>query len=411
MLRQVFLAKTNFYNGLALIHYVCDGVNYKKMTKQELALCDGYVFIDTGFRVKIGPVFEVPCTFYPRFSEGLCAVSIKGMMSYIDTTGKVKFSLGLKSCTPKEWVNAGPFNKGIAVINTGDNKSNKPLKKFYINTSGEKVRKPFIIPAVLAGIAGSKKPYIPKPQDPAIVANRPPDLVIVEDTENNNNGNNNNDNNNNGNLNPGKTYIHDKWLLDDKAKKAFYARKPFVNGIAFVEYKCNDKILSQIDEQTATYCGKYVFVDSALNVKFPVAFDKPCAFLPEFSEGLSPASVNGKIVYINLKGETVINLNIPNCGAEMIVPGPFEDSVAVIQKGNPETNGFDPLYRIDRQGNKLPNLGFDNLLPAAYGVGKYTGLTVADTPGRYIGKGPTNGIWFLVDAKGRVLRKLDRIVK
>lgn len=52
-------------------------------------------------------------------------------------------------------------------------------------------------------------------------------------------------------------------------------------------------------------------------------------------------------------------------------------------------------------------LEFDDLDLAEKSMGKFKNLTLEECANCFIGRGKTNGLWFLVEKSGKVRKKLD----
>ena len=75
------------------------------------------------------------------------------------------------------------------------------------------------------------------------------------------------------------------------------------NNRLLIPFYC-DPFYEHLYKKTDTLklCGKFVFVDSNMNLKIKPFFDLPCWFNPYFQENLCAVSVQNELVYIDTLG-------------------------------------------------------------------------------------------------------------
>jgi hypothetical protein len=155
------------------------------------------------------------------------------------------------------------------------------------------------------------------------------------------------------------------------------------------------------------YCNKYVFIDSSFNVRIGPVFDLPCNFEPVFSEGLCAVVKDSQIVYIDTSGRIRIYTGLKACDREQNKVSTFRNGIATLYKANPEEPGKYISIAINRMGERVKLLDFEELDLASKWTEKFLNLQMNETENCFVGRGRSNGMWFLIDKSGKIIKKLD----
>jgi hypothetical protein len=174
-------------------------------------------------------------------------------------------------------------------------------------------------------------------------------------------------------------------------------------------FDCGSYQLEKMDMRDTVYCGKFVFTDTFFNVKIAGGFKLPCGFEPEFSEGLCAVSVDSNIVYIDTLGKIVVQTGLKSCSKENNKVSTFKNGIATLYKGDANVRGLYTTSAINRSGERVRLLEYDDLDLAEGKVGEFKNLNSEEAKNCFVGKGKTNGLWFLIEKSGKVLKKLEPI--
>lgn len=384
-LKAYYIKKYQFHDQLICIPFYCDPFKAKLYSKKDTTgLCGKFVFVDTGFNLKIKPIFEIPCSFEPRFSEGLCAVSIKNQIVFIDTSGKIKINTGLPACSQHKHRVLG-FKNGKAKVYKGSNTIKKYHTTYYIDKNGYKVKEYFAINVKIkppVSIASIEKPN-------TVVSNKnDTSYAIVNEFLNNRN-------------------LKQNFYPIEIFKSKMIKQKYPGSNLFLIQYECGTFQLENMAEQDSIYCGKYLFVDSFFNVKISRGFDIPCSFEPEFSEGLCAVALDSQIVYIDTLGRVVIKTGLLACSPENNKVSTFKNGIATLFKGDKNNKGFYQTIAINSNGERVKLLEFDDLELAIKKYEMFSNLSIEECNNCFVGRGKTNGIWFLIEKTGKVKKKLE----
>lgn len=385
-LKQAYIKRYGFYDGLMCVPFFCDPfcTSYKK--NDTIGLCGKFVFVDTGFRVKVRPGFEIPCYFEPRFSEGLCAVSIDNKIAYIDTTGKVVLKTDLLSCSSgKNRVHG--FKNGFAKVYKGSGGIRNIYDIYYIDIKGK--RQP---QTVMVKVKLKPKPVLvvnePKiPEDTSKAVTRPVFTMPVFELP--------------------RTLPKGKYPITKEQADMMLSSIPHKDNRMLIYFDCGPYQLENMSDDDTVYCGKFVFTDSAFNVKISGRFSLPCGFEPEFSEGLCAVSKDGYLVYIDTNGMVRVNTGLKSCDTIVNKASTFRNGIATLYIGDKSVKGLYTTIAINTNGERVRLLEFDELELAELKVGLFKNLTLEECANCFVGKGKTNGIWFLIEKSGKVRKKLE----
>lgn len=376
MLRQAYIAKYKFTEGLMCVPFYCDPFMDSKYKKQDTAgLCGRYVFVNKDFVVKIGPVFSMPCWFEPRFGEGLCAVNINGEIAYIDTQGHVNVHTGLLACSQQR-NRVTPFRNGRAKVFHSIGTLKPYYDIYFIDKSGHRIQEMFKVYVKLRG-----KPVLPKPVDTAIITKPIFELP--------------------------KVFARNKYPLPDAEAIAYRQQHPHQDNRMLVFFDCGTYQMENMALADTILCNQFVFTDSMFNVRIR-GFQVPCAFEPEFSEGLCAVSIDSTIMYIDTSGKVIINTGLHACNAENNKVSTFHNGIATIYHGDKNVKGLYTTTAINNKGERVRLLEFDDLELAEKKVDMFSNLTPEEAANCFVGRGKTNGIWFLVEKSGKIRKKLEK---
>jgi hypothetical protein len=386
-LKNHYIKSYGFHENRMCIPFYCDPFfekNYKK--NDTIGLCGRYVFIDTSFIVRILPIFSLPCWHHPRFSEGLCAVNINNEIVFIDEIGKIVIKTGLSACTFSQ-NKALPFKNGLSKIYQGSQHIKKYQHIYYINKKGEKVKSDVYIR------------IIPKNENPNIYV-----------STNLKKANNKIETNINLFKIPeyipesGKMgYFHADEIERNRLKNKFKNNK----NLQLVQYRCGEYQMENMAIEDTVYCGKYVFIDSLFNIKISKGFKIPCAFEPEFSEGLCAVAIDSNIAYIDTLGRPIINTGLNACNDENNKASTFKNGIATLFQGDAKNKGLYTTIAINTKGERVKLLEFDELALAEEKQHLFKNLQPEECLNCFVGKGKSNGIWFLIEKNGKIRKKLD----
>lgn len=378
MLKEAYIARYPFSEGLTCIPFYCDPFYASKISNADTSMCGKFVFVNKNFEVKIRPVFELPCNFEPRFSEGLCAVNIKNQIVFIDTTGVVKINTGLAACSSQR-NRVSPFQNGRARI-TKASSGNKPYTQvYYIDRQGKRL---------------PEKLYVKvKPKDKPIITIIAAIPVKPRDT-----------------FKPvfdlPRVVAKNHYHVKPEEAKILLKTRPHKDNRMLLYYECGSYQMEQMASADTIYCGKFVFTDTLFDVKISSGFKLPCAFEPEFSEGLCAVAIDSQIVYIDTIGRVVIRTGLASCNKELNKASTFKNGIATLYKGDPKVPGLYTTIAINSVGERVRLLEFDDLDLAEKLWMRFSNVTAEESAGCFIGRGKTNGYWFLVEKSGKVRKKL-----
>ena len=376
MLRQAYTAKYKFSEGLMCVPFYCDPFMDNKYKKQDtIGLCGRYVFVNKDFVVKIPPVFSMPCWFEPRFGEGLCAVNINGEIAYMDTSGHISIHTGLTACSQQR-NKATPFRKGRAKIYHSVGVLKPYYVIYYIDKSGHKIPETVNVYVKLRG-----KPVLPKPVDTAIIAKPIFELP--------------------------KVFARNRYPLPEAEAKAYLKEHAHKDNRMLLFYDCGTYQMENMALADTVLCNQFVFTDSMFNVRIR-GFQVPCAFEPEFSEGLCAVSIDSTIMYIDTGGNVVINTGMHACNTENNKVSTFQNGIATLYHGDKNVKGLYTTTAINTKGERVRLLEFDDLELAEKKVDMFSNLTPEEAVNCFVGRGKTNGLWFLVEKSGKIRKKLEK---
>lgn len=376
-LLKAYEKKYRFNEGLMCVPFYCDPFFEAKYKKGDTnGLCGKYVFVNTKYELKIRPVFDLPCWFEPRFGEGLCAVSINQYLTFIDTLGKVVFKTDLQACNSQK-NKISPFRNGRAKVYKGGNTMKHYYEVYYLDKNGKRIRE---------GVNVRVKPkgVIMTPPVLVVVPKRPmpaPDLP--------------------------KMFLRGKYPVDEITAKRLLSAKPHSDNRLLLYFDCGQYQLENMDIRDTMHCGKFLFTDTFFNIKIAGGFKLPCAFEPEFSEGLCAVSIDSMLVYIDTAGVIKIHTGLKSCSNEYNKASTFKNGIATLYQGDPYVKGLYKTFAINTNGERVRLLEYDDLELAELKVDMFTNLTAEEAKNCFVGRGKTNGIWFLIEKSGKVRKKLE----
>jgi hypothetical protein len=85
----------------------------------------------------------------------------------------------------------------------------------------------------------------------------------------------------------------------------------------------------------------------------------------------------------------------------------FKNGIATLYVGDKLTKGLYTTLAVNTKGERVRLLEFDELDLAEKSIGKFKNLNPEECANCFVGKGKTNGLWFLVEKSGKVRKKLD----
>jgi hypothetical protein len=390
-LKVAYIKKYGFSENLMCMPFYCDPFCTPAYKKGDTSgLCGKFVFVNRDFQLKIRPGFDIPCSFEPRFSEGLCAVSIKNELCFIDTLGQVKIATGLLACSNHR-NRILPFKNGRAKIYKGSGTLKNYYDVFYIDKSGKRIREPMLVRVRPKPVLVAVKPG--KKDTSARVAVIEPDYdpkLLSDDV-----------------FEIPRSMPRGKYPMPETDFKQYKQQLSHQDNRLLVYFECGQYQLENMAEEDTIYCGKFVFTDTFLNVKIAGGFNLPCGFEPEFREGLCAVSKNNYIVYIDTMGNTVFNTGLKACDTVLNKASTFKNGIATLYVGDKRTKGLYTTLAVNAKGERVRLLEFDELDLAEKSIGKFKNLSAEECANCFVGKGKTNGLWFLVEKSGKVRKKLD----
>lgn len=389
MLRTAYERQYGFREGLMCIPFVCDPLHETRYKKNDTAgLCGRYVFVDPSYTVKIRPGFDLPCSFEPVFSEGLCAVNIANKLVYIDTAGRQAVQTGLTACSQQRNI-ASPFRGGRARILKGSNTLRHYYEVYYIDRSGTRLPQQVSLKVLPKKTASTLVAAVqPEPKDTAS------ETAVVP-------------------VIPGYVpYRASGYYPADETEASVLLSNINRNeNRILLQYKCGDYQLERMNPADTIYCGKFVFTDTFFNVRIAQGFSLPCGFEPEFSEGLCAVAINSMIVYIDTLGTPVINTGLKACGPVMNKASTFKNGIATLYTGDPYVRGLFTTIAINNRGERVRLLEFDDLELAVQKLEMFSNLNAEEAKNCFVGRGKTNGLWFLIEKSGKIRKKLEPVKK
>ncbi|MEZ4804037.1 MAG: hypothetical protein R2852_00730 [Bacteroidia bacterium] len=206
---------------------------------------------------------------------------------------------------------------------------------------------------------------------------------------------------------PVKRLPKGKYPIEDHLASKLLSEKSHNDNRILVYFECGAYQLENMNSSDTINCGNFVFTDTFFNVKIAGGFSLPCAFEPEFSEGLCAVSIDSMIVYIDTMGNQVINTGLKACNNENNKVSTFKNGIATLYKGDPSVKGLYTTSAIDRTGQRVRLLEYDGLDLAEGKVDMFKNLNAEEAKNCFVGKGKSNGLWFLIEKSGKVRKKLD----
>jgi hypothetical protein len=385
MLKQAYIKKYAFSEGLMCVPFYCDPLYDTYYKKADTAsMCGKYVFVNRDFVVKVKPVFQVPCWFEPRFGEGLAAVSVDQKIVFIDTLGQVKIRTDLLSCSNHR-NRVLPFRNGKAKVYKGSGTLKNYFEVYYIDHQGQRIKE-----QVFVHVKERKKPVIVagKPDIPVVVAGHTEKdtfLAPIFDLP--------------------RVFARDKYAIPENEGITYKNSHAHLDNRMLLYYECGQYQLENMDLRDTGFCGQFVFVDTFFNIRIK-GFSLPCAFEPEFSEGFAAVGVDSMIVYIDTNGHVVINTGMAACNNEYNKATTFKNGIATLYHGDKRYKGLYTTSAINTKGERVRLLEFDELELAEKKVDMFSNLTMEETANCFVGKGKTNGMWFLIEKSGKIRKKL-----
>jgi len=376
MLKQAYIKKYKFSEGLMCVPFFCDPFYDTYYKKNDTALlCGKYVFVNQDFVVKIKPVFQMPCWFEPRFSEGLCAVNIDQKIAFIDTLGQVKIQTGLIACSPHK-NRVLPFKDGKAKVYRGSGNLKNYFDIYYIDKKGNRIKEKAMV-YVKEKNKPVSRPVVTATSEPI----KPPVFELPQ------------------------VFARDKYPLTENDAIRYKNQHSHLDNRMLLYYDCGTYQLENMDLRDTVFCGQFVFVDTFFKIKIK-GFSLPCAFEPEFSEGLCAVGIDSMIVYIDTNGHVMINTGMYACNAEFNKASTFKNGIATLYRGDKSVKGLYTTSAINTKGERVRLLEFDDLELAEKKVDKFTNLSLEETANCFVGRGKSNGIWFLIEKSGKIRKKL-----
>ena len=427
-LKQAYIKKYGFHDGLLCIPFYCDPFKDQFYSKTDtLGLCGKMVFVDTGFRVQIKPIFKMPVWQFPQFSEGYCTVVNGDYLALMNTKGEIILTTDLLAYSPQK-NKLLPFKNGLAKVYRGGNALRHYYEVYYLDDKGHRVA-----PKILVKVKPKPKPKIrifdfmvlkyyydtiaiasTSIAKDEIKANRElqllesaydevPDETITEQFEER------------------EPVIVNKpqyqfelpavfkrmvYPIEDAARKRLLQEQTIKDNRLLVFFDCGQYQIENMDIRDTIFCNKFLFVDSLMQIKITPTFDLPCGFQPEFSEGLCAVAKNGKIVFIDTLGVERIQTGLNACGKFNNKVSTFKNGIATLYIADTLTKGLYQTQAINTLGERVRLLEFDDLDLADKLYQKFSNISIEETANCFIGKGKTNGLWFLIEKSGKVRKKL-----
>jgi hypothetical protein len=385
---EAYKKKYGIYEHKILIPFYCDPFCTVKYNKNDtVGLCGKFVFVDDNKVVKIKTDFQIPCWLEPRFKNGHCVVAQNNQLVLIDTNGKVVVKTNLNACS-KQKNKILPFDEnGWAKVYEGHGSFKHYYEVYYIDKNGK--RMPHFV---------NVKVRIRKPN--AIVASDPvnPDIgelpyygkeIDIPDFD------------------LPVSVKKGKYPLPYSEYKELLSKTSHKDNRMLVYFNCGQFQKENMSLEDSGYCGNFVFTDSFLNIRISRGFKLPCGFEPAFSEGLCAVAINNEIVYIDTVGNVKIQTGLKACDSILNKASTFKNGIATLYVGDKSTHGLYTTFAINTKGERVRLLEFDDLDLAELQYQKFKNLTLEECNNCFVGRGKTNGIWFLIEKSGKIRKKLD----
>lgn len=428
-LKQAYIKKFGFHEGLMCIPFYCDPFKEQFYTKADtLGLCGKMVFVDSSFVVRIKPVFDMPVWQFPQFSEGYCTVVKGGYLAIMNTKGEIQVSTDLLAYSPQK-NKLLPFKDGLAKVYRGGNALRHYYEVYYIDQSGHRMA-----PKVLVKVKRKPKPKI-RVFDYIVLKvfhDTLPNIRVAIETNTTSEPNRTlqmiessmdeipSEMENNQVLSsmaqtPKKSnytfelpvvFKRMVYPVETQNRQRLFQDQSIKDNRLLLFFDCGQYQLENMDIRDTIYCNKFVFVDSLLNIKIQPNFELPCGFQPEFSEGLCAVAKKGKIVYIDTLGVERIQTGLPACSKYNHKASTFKNGIATLYIADSLTRGLYQTQAINTLGERVRLLEFDDLDLAEKLFQKFSNVSIEETSNCFIGKGKTNGLWFLIEKSGKIRKKL-----
>jgi hypothetical protein len=427
-LKQAYIKKHGFHDGLLCIPFYCDPFKDQLYAKTDtLGLCGKMVFVDTGFRVQIKPIFKMPVWQFPQFSEGYCTIVNGEYLALMNTKGEIVLTTELLAYSPQK-NKLLPFKNGLAKVYRGGNALRHYYEVYYLDAKGHRVA-----PQILVKVKPKPKPKIrvydlmvlkyyydtiainsiavdavqvdrsfqefENNLDEVEVPNEMSEVVDEKDKSNTA-------------IKPQHhfelptVFKRMVYPIEDEARNRLLHEQTFNDNRLLMFFDCGQYQIENMDIRDTIFCNKFLFVDSLMQIKITPSFDLPCGFQPEFSEGLCAVAKHGKIVFIDTLGVERIQTGLKACGKFNNKVSTFKNGIATLYIADTLTKGLYQTQAINTQGERVRLLEFDDLDLADKLYQKFTNITIEETANCFIGKGKTNGLWFLIEKSGKVRKKL-----
>jgi len=386
-LKQAYIKKYHYSEDLICVPFYCDPFYEKFYKKGDTnGLCGKYVFVNRKFELKIRPGFSLPCSFEPRFGEGLCAINIGNKITFIDTLGKVQFATNLLACSPQR-NKILPFKNGRAKVYKGSNTLKHYYEVYYIDKQGKRIPEKVLVHVVSkklklarAGIASNNKPN-------GLTTYPAPPVFQLPDLP--------------------KPFSRSIYPIDPIIAERYLKENRHQDNRLLLYFDCGSYQLENMDMRDTIYCGKFVFTDSSFHLKIAGGFNLPCGFQPEFSEGLCAVAIDSLIDYIDTAGRVVIQTGLKACGPQINKASTFRNGIATLYIADPVNKGLFITQAINTRGERVRLLEFDDLELAEKKLDQFSNLNAEEAVNCFVGKGKTNGIWFLIEKSGKIRKKLE----
>lgn len=386
-LKEAYIKKYHFSEDLLCVPFYCDPFYetfYKKGDTN--GICGKYVFVNRKFELKIRPCFSLPCSFEPRFGEGLCAVNIGNKITFIDTLGKVQFTTNLSACSPQR-NKVLPFKNGRAKVYKGGNTLKHYYEVYYIDKQGQRIPERIVLKVKLKKVKPVTVIVASEPKPNNVISSAAPPMFQLPDLP--------------------RAFPRSIYPIDSISAKRFLSENKHDNNRMLLYFDCGSYQLENMDVRDTIYCGKFVFSDSSFRIKIAGGFNLPCGFQPEFSEGLCAVAIDSLIDYIDTEGRVVIQTGLKACGPNNNKASTFRNGIATLYTADPVVKGIYTTQAINTRGERVRLLEFDELELAEKKIEMFSNLTAEESLNCFVGKGKTNGLWFLVEKSGKVRKKLE----
>jgi hypothetical protein len=386
-LKEAYIKKYHFSEDLLCVPFYCDPFYetfYKKGDTN--GLCGKYVFVNRKFELKIRPGFSLPCSFEPRFGEGLCAVNIGNKITFIDTLGKILFTTNLSACSPQR-NKVQPFKNGKSKVYKGSNTLKHFYEVYYIDRQGRRIPEKVLVHVLPKKVKSEPVTVVATSKPSTILPPAAPPVFQLPDLP--------------------KAFPRSIYPIDSINAKRFLSENKHDNNRMLLYFDCGSYQLENMDIRDTIYCGKFVFADSSFRIKIAGGFKLPCGFEPEFSEGLCAVAIDSLIDYIDTSGRVVIQTGLKACGPNSNKASTFRNGIATLYTADTLVKGMYTTQAINTKGERVRLLEFDDLELAEKKIEMFSNLTAEESINCFVGKGKTNGLWFLVEKSGKVRKKLE----